>query len=60
VLDVRVPASGALRVRQRVEARPAATADDAALVRRQWRLADHTDARQEKVGDSGRRAAQDV
>ena len=57
MLDVRVPASRALRVRQRVETRPAPTADDAAFVGREWALANDTYARQEKIGDASCRAA---
>jgi hypothetical protein len=51
VLDVWVPTPRALWVRQRVETRPAATADDTALVGREWTLADDTHSRQEQIGD---------
>jgi hypothetical protein len=55
MLDVRVPTSRALGLRQRVETRPAPTADDAALVSGEWTLADDTHTRQEEIGDAGRR-----
>ena len=60
VSQMRMPAARALRMRQCIEARPAAAAHHAAFVRGERSLAHDAHARQQKVGDAAGRGAQDT
>jgi hypothetical protein len=51
-------AARALWVRQRVDARPAATTDHASLVTRERPLAHDTHSRQQQIGDASRGSAE--
>jgi len=57
VVNVRMPTPHALRERKGLHPRPAASADDTTLVRRERLLANHADAREQEVGESRRRGA---